>query len=66
MVLSATFNIISVKYVAVSKGNNQITEHRAYSIQHYVIEFVSDLRQVNRFLQVLQFPLQIKLLIIME
>ena len=31
------------------------------SIQHYVIEFVSDLRQVCRFLQVLQFPLQIKL-----
>jgi hypothetical protein len=32
-----------------------------YSIQHYVIEFVSDLRQVCRFLQVLQFLLQIKL-----
>jgi hypothetical protein len=32
-----------------------------YSIQHYVIEFVSDLRQVCRFLQVLQFHLQIKL-----
>ena len=32
-----------------------------YSIQHYVIKFVSDLRQVCRFLQVLQFPLQIKL-----
>jgi hypothetical protein len=32
-----------------------------YSIQHYVIEFVSDLQQVCRFLQVLQFPLQIKL-----
>jgi hypothetical protein len=30
-----------------------------YSIQHYVIEFVSDLRQVFCFLQVLQFPLQI-------
>ena len=32
-----------------------------YSIQHYVIEFVSDLQQVFCFLQVLQFPLQIKL-----
>jgi hypothetical protein len=32
-----------------------------YSIHHYVIEFVSDLQQVCRFLQVLQFPLQIKL-----
>jgi hypothetical protein len=37
-----------------------------YSIPHYVIEFVSDLRQVCRFLQVLQFPLQIKLLTVME
>ena len=27
-----------------------------YSIQHYVIKFVSDLRQVGGFLQVLQFP----------
>ena len=32
-----------------------------YSIQHYVIEFVSDLRQVFCFLQIFQFPLQIKL-----
>ena len=31
MVLNATFNIISVKYVAVSKGNNQITEHEQSS-----------------------------------
>ena len=27
-----------------------------YSIQHYVIEFVSDLRQVRGFLRVLRFP----------
>ena len=32
-----------------------------YSIQHYVIKFVSDLRQVGGFLQVLWFPLPIKL-----
>jgi hypothetical protein len=32
-----------------------------YSIQHYVIKFVSDLRQVGVFLQVLQFPPLIKL-----
>ena len=32
-----------------------------YSIQHHVIKFVSDLQEVCRFLQVLQFPLQIKL-----
>jgi hypothetical protein len=32
-----------------------------YLIQHYVIKFVSVLWQVNGFLQVLQFPLPIKL-----
>ena len=30
-----------------------------YSIQPYVIKFVSDFRQVGDFLQVLQFPLPI-------
>jgi hypothetical protein len=32
-----------------------------YSIQHYVIVFVSDLRQVGGFLWILQFPAPIKL-----
>ena len=32
-----------------------------YSIQHYVIKFVSDLRQVGGFFRVLQFPPPIKL-----
>jgi hypothetical protein len=32
-----------------------------YSIQHYVIKFVSDLRQVGGFLMVLRFPPPIKL-----
>jgi hypothetical protein len=32
-----------------------------YSIQHYVVEFVSDLRQVSGFLLVLRFPPPIKL-----
>jgi hypothetical protein len=32
-----------------------------YSIQHYVIKFVSDLRQVGRFRRVLWFPPPIKL-----
>ena len=35
-----------------------------YSIQHYVIKFVSDLRQVGGFLWVLQFPPPIKLIAI--
>ena len=32
-----------------------------YSIQHYVIKFVSDLRQVDGFLRILRFPPPIKL-----
>jgi len=31
-----------------------------YSIQHYVIKFVSDLRQVGGFLRILRFPPPIK------
>ena len=34
---------------------------KVYSIQHYVINVVSDLRQVVSFLRVLQFPPPIKL-----
>ena len=34
---------------------------KVYSIQHYVINVVSDLRQVGSFLRVLQFPPPIKL-----
>jgi hypothetical protein len=32
-----------------------------YSIQHYVIKFVSDLRHIGGFLQVLRFPSPIEL-----
>jgi hypothetical protein len=32
-----------------------------YSIHHYVIKFVGDLRQVGGFLRVLRFPQPIKL-----
>jgi hypothetical protein len=32
-----------------------------YSIQHYVIQFVSDLRQIGGFFRVLRFPPPIKL-----
>jgi hypothetical protein len=34
---------------------------KMYSIQHYVIKFVGDLRKVGGFLWVLQFPPPIKL-----
>jgi hypothetical protein len=33
-----------------------------YLIQHYVIKFISDLRQVPDFLRVLRFPSPIKLI----
>ena len=37
------------------------THGEVYSIQYYVIKFVSDLRQVGCFLWALQFPPPIKL-----
>ena len=37
------------------------THGEVYSIQHYVINLVSDLWQVGDFLRVLRFPLPIKL-----
>jgi hypothetical protein len=44
------------------KGDIGIGIHgEVYLIQHYVIKFVSDLRQVCGFLQILWFPLPIKL-----
>jgi hypothetical protein len=36
------------------------TEVKVYPIQHYVIKFVSDLRQVSGFLQEIHFPSPIK------
>ena len=40
--------------------NNVVSSNSAhgevYSIQHYVIKFVSDLRQVGGILQILRFP----------
>jgi hypothetical protein len=47
---------ITTKVVSSNPTNDEV-----YSIQHYVIKFVSDLRQVGGFLRVLGFPLPIKL-----
>ena len=41
--------------------SSNLVHDEVYSIQHYVIKFVSDLRQVGGFLLVLRFPPQIKL-----
>jgi len=50
----------------ISANNHKRCEFKShsgevYSIQHYVIKFVSDLRQDSGFLRVLQFPPPIKL-----
>jgi len=42
-------------------GSSNPTHGEVYSIQHYVIKFVSDLRQVGDFFRVLLFPPPIKL-----
>jgi len=45
-----------------TKGVSSNPVHgKLYSIQHYVIKFVSGLRQVDGFLRVLRFPPLIKL-----
>ena len=41
--------------------SSNLAHDQVYSIQHYVITFVSDLRQVAGFLRVLCFPPPIKL-----
>ena len=40
---------------------HEIESRSERSVQHYVIKFVSDLRQVGGFLRVLRFPPPIKL-----
>ena len=47
---------ITSKVVSSNPAHDEV-----YSIQHYVIKFVIDLRQVNGFLRVLWFPPSIKL-----
>jgi hypothetical protein len=41
--------------------SSNLVHGEVYSIQHYVIKFVSDLRQFGVFLRVLRFPPPIKL-----
>jgi hypothetical protein len=63
MVLNDTFNNISVIPWQLSplKVVSSNTVHgEVYSIQHYVIKFVSDLQEVGGLLQLLRFPPPIK------
>ena len=50
----------SVSIIANVVSSN-LAHGEVYSIQHYVIKFVSDLRQVGGFLRVHRCPLPIKL-----
>jgi hypothetical protein len=43
--------------------SSNLVDGEVYSIQHDVIKFINDLRQVGGFLQILQFPPPIKLTI---
>jgi hypothetical protein len=73
MVFKATFNNISViswwpvllvEETGVPGENScdlESAHGEVYSIKHYVIQFVTDLRQVGGFLRVLWFPPTIKL-----
>jgi hypothetical protein len=47
---------ITTKVVSLNPVHDEV-----YSIQHYVIKFVSDVRQDGRFLRVVRFPPPIKL-----
>ena len=49
------------KSITTKVVSSNPVDGEVYSIQHYVIKFVSDLRQVGGFLWVLRFPPSIKL-----
>jgi hypothetical protein len=49
--------MLSTKVVSSNPAHGEV-----YSIQHYVIKFVSDLQQVSGFLRVVRFPPPIKLI----
>jgi len=51
----------SYEIVTTNVVNSNPAHGEVYSIQHYVIQFISDLGQVGGFLWVLRFPLPIKL-----
>ena len=60
MVIGLTLPVQSVP-IATKVVSLNPTHSEAYSIQHYVAKFLSDLRQVGGFLWVLLFPPPIKL-----
>jgi hypothetical protein len=61
MVVGFTTTVQSVPITTKVVSSNPIHD-KVYSIQHYVIKFVSDLQQVGDFLRVVRFPPPIKLI----
>jgi len=59
-VLDLQLHVQSVPIITKAVSSNLVHGH-VYSIQHYVIKFLSDLQQVYGFLRVLWFPPPIKL-----
>ena len=59
------FNVKTQMYVEGRDRDRLVvgftTTYAGWDAQHYVIQFVSDFRQLGSFLRVLQFPLPIKL-----
>jgi len=57
--------VAGLVHITTKVVSSNLAHGEMYSIQHYVIKFVSDLRQVGGFLRVLWFPPPIKLTITM-
>jgi hypothetical protein len=48
--------------ITIEAVSSNAAHGEVYSIQHYVIQFVSDFRQVGGFLWMIRFPPLIKLI----
>ena len=59
MVVGITTTVQSAPITTNVVSSNPV-HGEVYSIQHYVIKFVSDLRQIGGFLRLLRFPLTYK------
>jgi hypothetical protein len=55
------YTTCAISAFTTTVASSNPVHRKVYSIQHYAIKFVSDLRQVGGFLRVLPFPPPIKL-----
>jgi hypothetical protein len=56
------YNLMTSVPITTNVASSNPADGEVYWIQHYLIQFVSDLRQVGGFHQVLRFPPPIKLI----